>query len=271
MMSPQVEGSMAPVPTAEVTESMVAPVTTARGETPRCAAASAVMSPRGAPMGTSGGSLCGSSPDIASSSSLYSVTPHVRLSTESIGNIVFCVAVTRPVRRAASASIGSTKAAAAAYTSGSSLRMNAMWPMSSFPLGAMPCRSSQRARCSGCLLAVLCRLPRPSIHMMVLPTGVPSAATGTVDVYWLVTATRVMSPAVQPASAVACRAQRPSALHHRCGSCSTPPSAVKTSGITSPALLRTRPVSSTTATLMPVEPRSTAITCRAIRRAALLR
>ena len=55
----------------------------------------------GEPSGTSGGNLATSRCDIASSSSLYSVSPHVRLSTESIGNIVFCVAVTVPVRRAA--------------------------------------------------------------------------------------------------------------------------------------------------------------------------
>ncbi len=113
MIRPQVPSSIAPVPTADVTESIVAPATTAAADTPRCAAASAVTVPRGWPSGTNGGSLSAGMPVIASNSSLYSVRPHVRLSTESIGNIVFWVAVTWPVSRAASRSMGSTNAAAA--------------------------------------------------------------------------------------------------------------------------------------------------------------
>ena len=99
--SPQCAASIAPVPTAVVTESIVAPITIAPGETPRCAAASGVMGPRGCPSGTSGGSLAGSRPDMASNSSEYSVRFQSRLSTASIGNIVFWVAVTLPVSRPA--------------------------------------------------------------------------------------------------------------------------------------------------------------------------
>jgi hypothetical protein len=121
MTSPQRVSSTTPVPMLDVTESIVASATTAPSATPRWPAASAVTVPRGSPSGTNGGSFATSNPDIASSSSLYSVAPHTLLSTESMGNVVFCVAVTRPVRRAASASIGSTNACAESYTSATSL------------------------------------------------------------------------------------------------------------------------------------------------------
>ena len=94
MISPQRLASRAPVPTAEVTESIVASATTTFVDNPRCSAATGESVPRGAPIGTSGANRAGSTPASSTSSASYAVTPHTELSITPSGNIVFCVAVT---------------------------------------------------------------------------------------------------------------------------------------------------------------------------------
>ena len=261
MISPQRVGRRAPVPTAEVTESIVAPATSAAVVSPRCSAAAAVSRPRGAPSGTSGGSRSGSTPAIPTSSSSYSVTPHVALSITPSGNIVPWVAVTWPVSRAASASIGSTNAAAASWTSGHSLRMKATCAGRPPGDGGAPCTSAHRRARPGEARNGLCAPARASIHITALASGRPSAATATVLVYWLVTATNPISAPRTTARSSAWRTLRPSACHQPSGSCSAAPSAPNSSGSTSPAWPSTRPCGSTTATFNPVVPRSTATTC----------
>ena len=68
----------------------------------------------------------------------------------------------------------------------------------------------------------LCAAPRVSIHRMHGPVGVPSAATGMVLMYWLVTATATIGGAGRTAASVSCVAAT-TADHISPGSCSAPP------------------------------------------------
>ena len=70
----------APVPTAEVIESIVPGTTGVPAAMPSSAAAVEVTSPTTPVIGTSGASLSGGRPVAATSSGSYSVAPQVRLS-----------------------------------------------------------------------------------------------------------------------------------------------------------------------------------------------
>jgi hypothetical protein len=90
----------APVPTADVIESIVPGTTGTPAAIPSSAAAVDVTSPITPCIGTSGASLSGRRRVAATSSGSYSVAPHVRLSHTSCPKAVDCVAHTRPVSRA---------------------------------------------------------------------------------------------------------------------------------------------------------------------------
>ena len=100
MMTEPSRGVSAPVPIAEVMESMVPVVTGMPSAMPSSAAAAVVTEPTIPFIDSSGGSLSGSSRVAATNSESYSVRPHVRLSHTICPNIVDCVAPTTPVSRA---------------------------------------------------------------------------------------------------------------------------------------------------------------------------
>jgi hypothetical protein len=91
---------IAPVPTADVMESIVPGTTGVPVAMPNSAAADEVISPTTPFIGTSGASFAGSSFAAATNSASYSVAPQLRLSHTSMPNDVDCVATTRPMSRA---------------------------------------------------------------------------------------------------------------------------------------------------------------------------
>ena len=253
------DASSAPPPTAEVIESTVPGITSADGETPRWAAAAAVIGPTGSSLATIGGSSAASTPARATSSGSYATRDHTRLSVHMSGKAVVAVATMRSESRATNASTGSTNAATRASTSGWNARSTAMCARSSFGNGGRPWRSIHRPNASVSSRSGCREPPRVSIHITTGASGRPHLSIATTDMYCAVTATAAIVPA-SPAPPTAAREQRPIACHHASASCSAAPSGVNLVANGSAAAHGIAPSPSTTATFTPVVPRSMART-----------
>jgi hypothetical protein len=227
MTEPRV-GPSAPVPTADVIESIVPGTTGSPAATPSSSAADVVTSPITPRIGTSGASLSGRNPAKATSSGSYSTAPHVRLSQASCPNTVDCVADTRPVRRASGSPsarraprLPRTTRGGTSRARGRGRRCRCRSAAGSARAARRTCRTHRRPS-----RLRLCAAPRVSIQRMQGPVGRPSAATGTVLMYWLVTATPTRGGTGESEPRVV-RVAVTTADHICSGSCSAPPPATK--------------------------------------------